>query len=366
LKISIVIPVYNEKETFLELLEAVKKASVCGLEKEIVIVDDFSKDGTREILAVIKRDNVKIFFHEQNTGKGGALRTGFKKATGDIVMVQDADMEYDPGEYEKLLLPIIENKADIVYGSRFLAKGSGKTAYSAHKFANLLLTFLSNLFSGVKVSDMETCYKVFRKEIIKDVDIEENRFGFEPEITAKMAKIVREKKARLKEVPISYNARSYEEGKKIGLKDGIRALWCILKYNDSGFATVTKYSLSGVLVAASQYAAIIFMVEVLGLSSVIGQNIANVISILISFAVAFILHSAFTWRYRFVSSREVASKFAYFLGVSFFSLLLRSAVFYALSLTGIDYRLNVLVGIVVILAVNFSGYGRLVFSRKPV
>lgn len=223
--LTIVIPCYNEKDNIKKIVEKVLKTNIPN--KEIIIVDDYSKDGTREILEQeIKPLVSKIVYHEKNGGKGAALRTGFKEATGDYVIVQDADLEYDPNEYENLLKPIIESNGEIkvVYGSRFLhnkAKG-----YLKNRIANRFLTALSNIFTHQHLTDMETCYKLFKKDIIQSINIEENRFGFEPEITAKISKLG----IKIKEVDISYNPRTNEEGKKINFKDGLRAIYCIFKY----------------------------------------------------------------------------------------------------------------------------------------
>lgn len=222
--LSIVIPVFNEKETIHDILEAV---SATPFRKEILIIDDGSTDGTRDILDTLQLDSVKVFMHDKNQGKGAALQTGFSHATGDIVLIQDADLEYDPQEYPVLLKPILDGKADVVYGSRFAGHGAHRVLYFWHYAGNRFLTFLSNLFTNLNLTDMETCYKVFTKEALAGIKIQEKRFGFEPEITAKMAR----KKLRIYEVPISYYGRTYEEGKKINWKDGVRALWCIVKYN---------------------------------------------------------------------------------------------------------------------------------------
>jgi len=222
--LSIVIPAYNEAETINQLLDAVKATPY---RKEIIVVDDCSSDGTRELLQGLDHSEISVYFHEKNQGKGAALRTGFSKTSGDIVLIQDADLEYDPAEYPILLKPILDGRADVVYGSRFAGHGAHRVLYFWHYVGNRFLTFLSNIFTNINLTDMETCYKVFRKEALEGIVIEQNRFGFEPEITAKMAK----KKLRIYEVPISYYGRTYEEGKKIGWRDGVQAIWCILKYN---------------------------------------------------------------------------------------------------------------------------------------
>jgi glycosyltransferase involved in cell wall biosynthesis len=226
MKLSIVIPVYNEVKTISEIIEAVKKAPVA--DKEIILVDDCSRDGTRELLKEKLESQVaKIIYHDFNQGKGAALRTGIREATGDVVVIQDADLEYDPQEYPLLLEPIAKGLADVVYGSRFTGGGPHRVVYFWHMVGNKFLTLLSNMFTNINLTDMETCYKMFRREIIQAVNIEENRFGFEPEITAKIARM----DCRIYEVGISYYGRTYKEGKKIGWRDGFRAIYCILKYN---------------------------------------------------------------------------------------------------------------------------------------
>jgi glycosyltransferase involved in cell wall biosynthesis len=225
MNISVVVPVYNEIETISEIINRVKKSRVEI--KEIIVVDDFSTDGTRELLQnELKKSVDLIILHEKNFGKGAALRSGFKAASGDCVIVQDADLEYDPLEYELLIQPIIEGKADVVYGSRFSGAGPHRVLYFWHYVGNRFLTLLSNMFTNLNLSDMETCYKMFRREVIQSIAINENRFGFEPEITAKISR----KKYRVYEVGISYYGRTYEEGKKIGWRDGLRAIYVILKY----------------------------------------------------------------------------------------------------------------------------------------
>ena len=222
--LSIIIPCYNERENIINILDKIDQVE--EIRKEIIVVDDRSTDGTREILENKVRDRVaQLIYHEKNGGKGAALKTGFAHATGDIVIVQDADLEYDPMEYKDVILPIVEEKAKVVYGSRF--KNSPAKGYLANRLANKFLTVLSNLFTHQRLTDMETCYKAFRREVIQSVDIEEKRFGFEPEITAKISDM----RIRIREVPISYYPRTNEEGKKIGFKDGLRAIYCIVKYH---------------------------------------------------------------------------------------------------------------------------------------
>ena len=221
-KLSIVIPVYNEKSTIDEIVKRVQNVK---FEKEIIIVDDCSSDGTRDKIDKISGNNIKKLFHEKNKGKGASLRTGFQHATGDIVIIQDADLEYNPNEYSNLIEPIVDGRADVVYGSRFLG-GPHRVDFFWHYVGNKILTTLSNILTNLILTDMETCYKVFKAEIIKDIKIRSNRFGFEPEITAKLAK----RKCIIYEVPISYSGRDYDEGKKIGWKDGVVALYCIVRF----------------------------------------------------------------------------------------------------------------------------------------
>jgi glycosyltransferase involved in cell wall biosynthesis len=224
MKISVVMPVYNEVDTIEEIISRVNSAAI---DKEIIVVDDFSTDGTRQRLEEIiqGQDNLKVLYHNRNKGKGAALRTGFASLTGDVVIIQDADLEYDPVEYPRLLEPILDGRADVVYGSRFLG-GPHRVLFFWHYVGNKLLTLISNALTNLNLTDIETCYKVFKSEILKEIDFRSNRFGFEPEFTAKVARM----KLRIYEVPISYSGRTYSEGKKITWKDGLMALFQIIWY----------------------------------------------------------------------------------------------------------------------------------------
>ena len=223
--LSVVIPCFNEAATILDLLERVRSAPVAS--KQIIVVDDGSSDGTRELLQGLRADDLTVLLHERNRGKGAALATGFAAARGEICIVQDADLEYDPAEYPLVIGPILQGKADVVFGSRFQGAAPHRVVYFWHRLGNGFLTLLSNMFTDLNLTDMETCYKAFRTEIIQAIRIREQRFGFEPEITAKLAR----RRCRIYEVGISYYGRTYDEGKKIGWRDGVRAIWCILKYN---------------------------------------------------------------------------------------------------------------------------------------
>jgi len=222
MKVSVVMPVYNEKDTINRILDTVRSVP---LPKEIILVDDYSTDGTREVLQDIDGSDVRVFYHEENRGKGAALATGFKNVTGDIVIIQDADLEYNPREYFRLIRPILEGKADVVYGSRFIGE-SHRVLFFWHYLGNKFLTLLSNMFTNLNLTDMETCYKVFRAGLLDDIEIRSKRFGVEPELTAKFAR----RHCRIYEIPISYSGRDYSEGKKIGWKDGVSAIWNIIKF----------------------------------------------------------------------------------------------------------------------------------------
>jgi len=226
MKLSVVIPVYNERRTLRQVLQRVLDVP---FETEVLCVDDGSTDGSRELLAELetKHPQLRVFLQPKNAGKGSALRRGIQAASGDFVIIQDADLEYDPSDYPSLLEPLIQGKADVVYGSRFLGSGPHRVLYFWHSVANWFLTLVSNCLTNINLTDMETCYKVFRREVIQSISLQEDRFGFEPEITVKIAK----RKLRIYEVGISYAGRTYEEGKKIGWKDGVWALWCLVKYS---------------------------------------------------------------------------------------------------------------------------------------
>jgi len=226
--LSIVIPVYNEVNTVESIIDRVEAAPLPdGISRELILVDDYSTDGTRPVLERLQADRgFRLIFHEQNQGKGAALRTGFKAVTGDVVVIQDADLEYDPDEYQDLLRSILDGRADVVYGSRFLG-GPHRVLHFWHFVGNLVITLFSNMCTNLNLSDVETCYKLFRREVIEGVDFQEARFGFEIEFTAMVAR----RRFRIYEQPISYSGRDYAEGKKIGWRDGVRAMWCIIKYN---------------------------------------------------------------------------------------------------------------------------------------
>ena len=292
MKISIVIPVFNEEKTIASIIDRVKHAPLASPSdgREIIIVDDFSADGTGAILSTVAGPEIKVIRHEKNQGKGAALRTGFARCTGDVVIIQDADLEYNPDEYPLLLGPIVDGDAEVVYGSRFIGAKRHRVLYFWHSMGNYLLTVLSNAFSDLNLTDMETCYKVMTRDVAKRITICENRFGFEPELTAKLAALARNENIRIYEVGISYRGRTYNEGKKIGLKDGFRALYCILKYNSSRLADAVKGFLEGSYAAAIQLALLVALVELAGFVNVAGLNIAHAVSIELSIIASFLLY----------------------------------------------------------------------------
>lgn len=364
--LSIVIPIYNEFSTIDEILKAVECAKLPkDIEREIILVDDCSIDGTKDILKKLSKTNkYNIFYHKINMGKGAALRTGFLNAKGDFILVQDADLEYDPNEYSVLLEPMLSKGADVVYGSRFMGGRPHRVLYFWHMVGNKFLTTLSNIFSDLNLTDMETCYKLFKKEIIKKINIEENRFGFEPEITAKISSIARKEGISIYEVGISYYGRTYNEGKKIGFKDALWALYCILKYNDSVPTKTVKYIGSGLIVFLSQIFTLTLIVENLTTQNTLNLNIANIISIEIATLVAFILHSKITWRIKFKSINDVINKIIKFHFITLAGVIIRGLIFHYLIKQNFDYRLAAIVGILIIILLNFIGYDKYVFKNR--
>ena len=364
MKLSVAIPVYNEKHTINEILKRVSQAPLPpGVELEIVVVDDCSTDGTRAILQELRMPGLKVFLHEKNLGKGGALKTAFQNSTGDIVLIQDADLEYDPQEYPKLIAPIVAGDADVVYGSRFAGGEAHRVQYFWHYVANRFLTMMSNAFTDLNLTDVETCYKVLRRKVLT-FDIEEKRFGVDPEITAKMSTQARREGIAVYEVGISYHGRTYAQGKKIGLKDAFRALWCIILYNTSILARLVKYGINGILAALSQLIAMVALVEGLGLTTGLGLNLAYAASSEVSILVGFLLHARITWRHRFHSAWSCLGKLLAFHLASALSLAARQVVFYYLQRAGMDYRSNTLIGMAIAFVLIYFGYERLVFRDK--
>ncbi len=363
MKLSVTIPVYNEKDTIREILKRVSQAPLpVGVELEIVVVDDCSTDGTRTILKDLRLPALKVFLHEKNLGKGGALRTAFQNCSGDIVLIQDADLEYDPQEYPKLIAPILAGDADVVYGSRFAGGEAHRVQYFWHYVANRFLTMMSNAFTDLNLTDMETCYKVLRREVLS-FDIEERRFGVDPEITAKMSTQARRRGIPVYEVGISYHGRTYAQGKKIGLKDAFRALWCIILYNTSLLARLVKYGINGLLVALSQYISVVALVEGFRLTTSLGLNVAYAASVEISILVSFLLHARVTWRHHFQTAVSCLGKLLAFHLASLLSFAVRQVVFYYLLRGGMDYRSNTLIGIAIAVVLIFLGFDRFVFRE---
>lgn len=360
--LSIIIPIYNEKKTLQKVIDAVLAVDL-ALVKEIIVIDDASTDGTRQVIEQLPDTGFVKVFHEKNQGKGAALRSGFAQATGDILLVQDADLEYDPIEYPKLLKPILDGQADVVYGSRFIGSGAHRVLYFWHMVGNRFLTLLSNTCSNLNLTDMETCYKVFKKEVIDEIELEENRFGIEPEMTAKIARLVQDHELAIYEVGISYFGRTYSEGKKIGIKDAFRAAWCIWKYNTTTAAKIIKYVTHGSIVAFTQFILMILLVRGAQLTTAYELNTANVLSIEGALIVAFLLHSSLTWRVRFTSIRDIIIRLIEFHLVTGVSTLTRIGSFYFLNYLGLHYILNISIGIIAAILINYFGYEKIVFNK---
>lgn len=365
MKVSIVIPVYNEESTLLDILEKVEQAPLLpGFEREVVIINDCSTDGTTDILKTLEKEGRRILHHKVNRGKGAALRTGYAQCTGDIIIVQDADLEYDPNEYGKLLQPIVNGQAAVVYGSRFMGGEPHRIVYFWHSVGNKALTLMSNMFSDLNLTDMETCYKVFRKDVIEKIELEEDRFGIEPEVTAKIAALVKKEDLSIYEVGISYYGRTYGEGKKIGIKDAFRAAWCIWKYNTTTAAKVIKYACHGVIIALTQLILIVLLVKGANLQTMYELNGANLLSIEGALLVGFVLHSMLTWHVEFTSPQDIVKRLFGFHLVTGISILTRIGIFNLLNLFGIHYVINILTGICAAIFINYFGYDKIVFKGK--
>jgi glycosyltransferase involved in cell wall biosynthesis len=365
MKISIVIPVYNEESTLLAIIDKVKKAPLqSGLEREIIIVNDCSTDETAALLNKLEGSSCQIIHHKVNRGKGAALRSGYAQCSGDIIIVQDADLEYDPEEYQKLLNPILTGKADVVYGSRFMGSEPHRIVYFWHSLGNKFLTLMSNMLSDLNLTDMETCYKVFKKEVIEKIDLEEDRFGIEPEVTAKIGSLVQKEGIAVYEIGISYYGRTFREGKKIGFKDALRAAWCIWKYNTTTAARVIKYIVHGTLVALTQILLMVLLVKGAQLQTAYQLNSANLLSIEGALLVGFVLHSLLTWRISFTSPIDIMLRLLEFHLITGISILTRISIFYILNFFGVHYIINVLTGICVAICINYFGYDTIVFKVK--
>lgn len=358
-KLSIVIPCFNEEKTLEACVDRVRNISDEHLKLEIIIVDDYSKDNSYNIAKELsnKFSDVSVLKHEKNQGKGAALRTGFKYATGDYVAVQDADLEYDPMELRKLLIPLVSGKADVVLGSRFLSEGAHRVLYFWHSLGNKFLTLLSNMFSDLNLTDMETCYKVFKREVIQSVNIEENRFGFEPEIVAKIAQM----RLRIVEMGISYYGRTYEEGKKIGAKDGFRALYCIFRYN-ANKAPLPIQFLFYLFIGGS--AALLNLLIFLGLyQSHVSVDIAAPIAFVIAAGLNYFLSIKLLFKHK--------AKWNAPLEVFIYIMLVISVGFFDLYFTKMLLSINFAPSFSKILAtalgfiLNFLGRKYLVFPEKP-
>ena len=365
MKLSIVIPVYNEAKTIKEILRRVEQATLPrNVTREVILVDDCSVDGTRGILKSLENGIRKIYYHDENQGKGAALCTGYAQCTGDVIIVQDADLEYNPNEYKKLLMPIIEGKADVVYGSRFLGGAPHRVVYFWHSVGNKMLTLASNVFSDLNLTDMETCYKIFRREILEKIILKEKRFGIEPEFTAKIAALAEKENIAIFEVGISYNGRTYDEGKKIGIKDAFRTALCIWKYSSTSTARDIKYIIYGVLTAFVQMLSMWIFIKGFKFDTKLMQNIANIASIELALLVSFILYSCLSWDKKSATLIGVLKRFYNFHFVTGISIILRILLFYLFSLCGLNPFLNSLFGIFLATINNSFGYGKILF-RHP-
>jgi glycosyltransferase involved in cell wall biosynthesis len=364
MKLSVAIPVFNEKDTIREILKRVSQAPLpAGVELEIVAVDDCSTDGTRAILQEASLPGLKVLLHEKNQGKGAALNTAFRNCTGDILLIQDADLEYDPQEYPKLIAPILAGDADVVYGSRFAGGEAHRVQYFWHYVANRFLTMMSNAFTDLNLTDMNTCYKVLRRDVL-DFDIEEKRFGVDPEITAKMSTQARRRGMPVYEVGISYHGRTYAQGKKIGLRDAFRSLWCVIVYNTSALARVVKYGAIALLAALAQYLCVVALVEGLGLASNRGLNLAYAAGSELAILAAFLLHSFITWRSRYQGLFACLGQLLRFQASTALAFAARQALFFFLQRAGLDYRLNTLIGLAIGAMLVFLGWDRRIFPNK--
>ncbi len=333
-------PAYNEKATINRIVEAVLAARLpAEMERELIIVDDGSTDGTRELLQKLDKPPVKVIFQNRNMGKGMALRAGFKAAEGDIILVQDADLEYDPAQYSELLVPILDGKADVVYGSRFIGGKPHRVLYYWHSLANGFLTTFSNAMSDLNLTDMECCYKVFRREALRTIELEEDRFGIEPEITAKLGSLCRAKGFRVYEVGISYDGRTYAEGKKIGFWDAVRALFCIAVYNDSPFARIVQGILSGIAGGFIQFCAMLATAGLFHLENPIFLNAANVIATEAAVVASMILAlGIFRQRGRGTSFQKAILSSMLYHAEKAFSMVVRLIVFYYATDKGLPWQ----------------------------